>query len=379
MKGRVFHTFWRIKEGNYGVSIILTVILWSAVYQKSIAQENPSHTSLDHHHHDPDEISNQTLTSIEKQHIQQEKHLFELDQELVQLTQNRIHNLKEHNRLNTQLVYLRKKLKELEQKMSQQRQALLTAMTLRRRLKSARLAEMFLNVDGPFDLKRREVYLESIFRGYTNQLVSFHQTQQEFKTHEKQVAPLEQKARDILEKLQLEESILVSKRREEWQLLSVLSTETNPNVSPDQAHDPFQNQNQLLSPPALGKWKDQFKRFKGYELSKLYGNGLEIQGETFAPIYSIYHGKVIYVGQLRAWGYVVIIDHQNGLTSLYAGLIEATVSLDQRVSTQSRIGSMGAIHQTPTLYFELRKLGFPVDPKRWLNLSSWEQKNSMNE
>ena len=128
--------------------------------------------------------------------------------------------------------------------MSQQRQALLKGMTLRRRLKSARLAEMFLNVDGPFDLKRREVYLERIFKGCAEQLVSFHRTQKEFATHEKQVRPLEEKARQILEKLQAEESVLVNKRQEEWKLLEALSHSTHSSALLNQSQDPFQNQNQ---------------------------------------------------------------------------------------------------------------------------------------
>ena len=337
------------------------------------AKEKPRSLSLEHnhHHHDPDESKSTLLTPKEQQHLEQQKHLFELDHELVQLTQNRILNLKEHQQLKSKLTYLQEKLHELENTMSQQRQALLKGMTLRRRLKSARLAEMFLNVDGPFDLKRREVYLELIFKGYAEQLVSFHRTQKEFAHHEKQIRPLEEKARRILEKLQAEEAILVNKRQEEWKLLEALNPTLPFVLSSNQNQDPFQNQNQPLLPPARGQWKDQFKRFRGYSQSRLYGNGLEIQGKEFSPVYSIYHGKVIYVGRVQAWGDVVMIDHQNGLISLYAGLAEATVTLNQKVTTQFRIGSIGSIHQTPSLYFELRKLGFPVDPKRWLDLSSW--------
>ena len=362
------------------ILVYFTCFLLHQEHLSAQEKKDPPPASHHHHHHDPDEDQETAYSSLQKQHLQQKAYLFDLDQELVKLTQNRIQKLRKHTRLFNRLSRLQTRLDELEKQMERERLALLKGMALRRRLKSARLAEMFLNADGPFDLKRREVYLERIFRGYTTQLVSFDQTRKDFEKHKKELVPLEAEVRVLLEDLQNQEAILVQKRQEEWGILadlnqtlqndSTLNKKTTlRSFNVKQAQDPFKNQNQPLVPPVRGQWKDRFKRFRGYALSRLYGNGLEIKGDAFAPIYSIYQGQVSYVGQVRAWGHVVIIDHQNGLTSLYAGLAESTVTEGQQVSTQFRIGSMGNVHQTPSLYFELRKLGFPIDPKRWLDSS----------
>ena len=49
--------------------------------KKTITYANPPSHSLDtlHHHHDPDEEEAKPLSSIEQQHLKQQKHLFGTD------------------------------------------------------------------------------------------------------------------------------------------------------------------------------------------------------------------------------------------------------------------------------------------------------------
>jgi murein DD-endopeptidase MepM/ murein hydrolase activator NlpD len=81
-------------------------------------------------------------------------------------------------------------------------------------------------------------------------------------------------------------------------------------------------------------------------------------------------GKVISTGYRSGYGNTVIIDHGNGVTTLYAhqqsGGIK--VSVGQRVEKRDRIGTVGStgLSTGPHLHFEVRINGEPVDPMKYL-------------
>lgn len=82
-------------------------------------------------------------------------------------------------------------------------------------------------------------------------------------------------------------------------------------------------------------------------------------------------GTVIYTGYRGAYGYTVMIDHGNGLVTLYAhqqgGGIK--VSEGQRVSKGERIGTVGSSGNStgPHLHYETRVNGAPVDPMKYVS------------
>lgn len=81
-------------------------------------------------------------------------------------------------------------------------------------------------------------------------------------------------------------------------------------------------------------------------------------------------GKVIFAGSRSGYGNTVIIDHGNGVTTLYAhqqsGGIK--VSVGQQVRKRDRIGTVGSTGNStgPHLHFEVRINGNPVDPMTYL-------------
>ena len=79
-------------------------------------------------------------------------------------------------------------------------------------------------------------------------------------------------------------------------------------------------------------------------------------------------GKVVYAGSgLRGYGNLVIIKHNNTFLSAYAHNQALLVREDQAVKRGQTIAQMGNSDADQVkLHFEIRRLGKPVDPVKFL-------------
>jgi murein DD-endopeptidase MepM/ murein hydrolase activator NlpD len=96
--------------------------------------------------------------------------------------------------------------------------------------------------------------------------------------------------------------------------------------------------------------------------------GIDITASTGTPIWAAADGTVIWSGWRGGYGNCVVVDHGNGLATLYAHASSLLVSVGQRVSqgeTVSLVGSTGN-SSGPHLHFEVRVNGVAVDPLLYL-------------
>ena len=111
------------------------------------------------------------------------------------------------------------------------------------------------------------------------------------------------------------------------------------------------------------KWPIKGKIVESYSLPKLH-KGIKIKSVSRAAVRSSAPGVVVYAGEgLRGYGKLVIIKHSQILLSAYAHNDQIMVREGQTVRQTeiiSRLGSDG------TMYFEIRKDGYPVDPEGYL-------------
>jgi lipoprotein NlpD len=98
------------------------------------------------------------------------------------------------------------------------------------------------------------------------------------------------------------------------------------------------------------------------------GGGLLLQGVLGQPVRAACSGRVVYVGSgMRGYGNLIIIKHDDSFLSAYGHTREVTVHEGQEVLRGQGIAQMGVgPHQSPTLYFEIRLNGKPVDPLPYL-------------
>lgn len=102
--------------------------------------------------------------------------------------------------------------------------------------------------------------------------------------------------------------------------------------------------------------------------SEASNKGLDIAGKPGDPVIASAPGRVVYSGSgLRGYGKLVIIKHNKTYLSAYAHNRDILVKEGQSVVKGQKIAEIGNTDtDVPKLHFEIRKLGKPVDPAKYL-------------
>ena len=96
-------------------------------------------------------------------------------------------------------------------------------------------------------------------------------------------------------------------------------------------------------------------------------SGIEIAAPAGAPVLAVHEGTVAFADAFTGFGQLVIVDHGGQAYSLYGHLASLAVHRGQRVERGHHLGPVGSGPTgRPSLYFELRIDGQPVDPVQWL-------------
>lgn len=99
------------------------------------------------------------------------------------------------------------------------------------------------------------------------------------------------------------------------------------------------------------------------------GKGVDIAGKAGQPVFASASGKVVYSGSgLRGYGKLIIIKHNKTYLSAYAHNSQILVKEGQAVGKGQKIAEMGdSDADRVKLHFEIRRLGRPVDPTKYLS------------
>jgi len=96
--------------------------------------------------------------------------------------------------------------------------------------------------------------------------------------------------------------------------------------------------------------------------------GLDIAAAYGTPIYAAADGTVIYSGWMSGYGYLVKIDHGNGIQTYYGHCSKLYVSVGTKVTAGTKIAAVGSTGNSTGnhCHFEVRINGVAVNPQKYL-------------
>lgn len=145
-----------------------------------------------------------------------------------------------------------------------------------------------------------------------------------------------------------------------------LRNERTPDAS--LATDAFARLKGRLSLPVRGELANRFgtPRQEGGATWK----GVFIRAGSGAEVKAVAPGRIVFADWLRGFGNLVIVDHGDGYLSVYGNNESLFKAVGQPVKSGEAIASVGNSGGNPEtgLYFELRHLGQPLDPLKWVSL-----------
>lgn len=160
------------------------------------------------------------------------------------------------------------------------------------------------------------------------------------------------------DKVELSPEDLARHERERARLAQVLATFT------DSASVPM-----AMQPPAAGSRSSSFglrRYFNGRARNP--HSGMDFAAPTGTPVVAATGGRVLDVGDYFFSGRTVILDHGQGLLSLYAHLSAIDAQAEQLVAAGGPIGKVGATGRVtgPHLHFSVYLNAVAVDPALFL-------------
>lgn len=105
--------------------------------------------------------------------------------------------------------------------------------------------------------------------------------------------------------------------------------------------------------------------------SREYHKGQDISAPMGTSVIATADGTVTIAGWQRGYGWVVYIDHGNGISTRYGHLSRIDVTVGQTIRRGEQLGLVGSTGRStgPHLHYEVRINGQPVSPLQYLPLS----------
>jgi len=132
--------------------------------------------------------------------------------------------------------------------------------------------------------------------------------------------------------------------------------------------EPFSRLRGSLPLPLRGELTGRFGAPRG--ASGIEAKGVFIRAPEGEPVRAVARGQVVYADWMRGFGNLLIVDHGENYLSIYANAESLLKQVGDSVTggeVLATSGSSGGNEETG-LYFELRHLGRPFDPLRWVKL-----------
>ncbi|MEM9177666.1 MAG: peptidoglycan DD-metalloendopeptidase family protein [Myxococcota bacterium] len=131
----------------------------------------------------------------------------------------------------------------------------------------------------------------------------------------------------------------------------------------------FRERKGRLAPPVTAGVIEPFGKVVDPEFkTTTFRSGVDFGAEAGVRVRAVATGLVRFAGWFRGYGRIVIVDHGDGFHTISGHLDEIHVKVGTPVEEGDPLGTVGETGSLfgPSLYFELRENGQPVDPEPWL-------------
>ncbi|HJW14033.1 MAG TPA: peptidoglycan DD-metalloendopeptidase family protein [Thermoanaerobaculia bacterium] len=125
----------------------------------------------------------------------------------------------------------------------------------------------------------------------------------------------------------------------------------------------------VLDWPARGTLIETFGRHRHPKFDAwTISSGIALSMPAGTPVRAVYSGRAVYAQWLAEYGNLVILDHGDGVFTLYAWLQSVAVQAGGYVAAGAAVGAAGwgPGRDEPGLYFEVRDHQKANDPVAWL-------------
>jgi septal ring factor EnvC (AmiA/AmiB activator) len=135
---------------------------------------------------------------------------------------------------------------------------------------------------------------------------------------------------------------------------------------PVDTEQPFAQLKGRLAWPVQGRLAGDYGQPRGGGPVKW--NGVLLEAAAGTPVRAVYHGRIAFADWLPGLGLLIIVDHGRGYMSLYGhneALLKESGDWVEPGEAIAQVGDTGG-QARPSLYFEIRQNGEPVNPHQWI-------------
>jgi len=296
------------------------------------------------------------------------------------------------------IAQIESEIKRVEAEMSATRQYLDKRKDwLRRRLRamqryghSGDLLVLLSEADDMAGLMRRWRYLERISIHDRRVIEEYAENLRRLNEKEKQLSDLRAELKGEQERVRGTETSLIEKRREKAVLLASVRKE---RLNHERMLKELQEASKRLLDVIRKLEEKETYEARGFSAMKgrlpwpangsiaipygshrdprfntpVFRNGIYIKTND-DTVTAVYGGKVVFADWFKGYGNLVIINHGEGYHTLYANLSETFLKVGDIIKVKEAVGRVGdsGLLNAPSLYFEVRYKGRPLDPAQWL-------------
>lgn len=336
------------------------------------------------------------IQQTEKELKQQQK-AFTKAQDLLKTADQSLARLaRQIRQSNEELAEVRKQLQTLELEQQQLQQSFeLQKSLLAQQLKGAFVTgehdytKMLLNQQDSSKLERVLTYYQYLNQARMQQLKQIEQTAEELKQVELDLQTKAEQQQQLQAQLEQQRQELTDAKSS--QLASVKKMKSFLTDQEQQLNYLKQNEQSLQTtlgklkaaaiaakkrinlPKTKGKlpWPVQGDILQGYGEKRLAGvssRGILIAAAEGSKVKAVADGQVIYADWLKGYGWVIVLDHGNGVMSLYGHNQTLLKKPGESVNASEAVALVGASggQAQAGLYFEIRQKGTAINPITWL-------------